>query len=76
MTNKSVRIRVSESLCGSLEKIRREVAEDMKKRYNLDEITIHGTVASEILAAKENGQKNFPFKIRKTGLKRGILELG
>lgn len=70
-----IQIRVDESLTNILERIRRDVAESMKKTYNLDEITISGTLTSKILAAKMNGQKTLNFSIRKIGLNKGVLEL-
>jgi len=72
---KTIQLRVDESLQKVLERIRREVAGDMKQKYRLDEITLHGTLASQILAAKIKGQKFLNFKIRKVGLNKGILEL-
>ena len=72
---KQIQIRVDETLIDILEKIRKDVADDMKKKYNLDEITIHGTLSSQILAAKMKGKKILNFKINKVGLSRGVLEL-
>lgn len=72
---KTIQIRTDESLADILEKIRREVAEDMKKRYGLNSVTIHGTMASQIAAARLNGKSTFNFRINKTGLNQGILEL-
>jgi len=72
---KSIRIRVDESMAETLERVRKEIATDFKKKYNLDEITIHGTLASQIAAAKMNGKKFINFKIKKNGYNRGILEL-
>lgn len=70
-----VRIWVAKPLTEVLEDIRKSVAVDMKKRYNLQEITIPTTLSSEILAAKHSGKVSLNFKIRKVGLNRGILEL-
>ena len=72
---KTIMLRVDESLPQVLERIRREVAEDMKRMYNLNEITINGTLASKILAAKMRGDNFLNFHIRKVGLNKGILEL-
>jgi len=72
---KQIQIRVDESLANILERIRKEVAESMKKQYNLDEITIHGTLASQIVAAKLKGNTLLNFKIKKRGSGKGILEL-
>jgi hypothetical protein len=74
MSNK-IRIEVHESMGQVLERIRKEVSESMKRTYNLDEITIYGTIASQIAAGRLNGQKEFDFKIRKIGLNKGVLEL-
>jgi len=72
---KSIQIRSDESLVQILEKIRKEVAESFKKEFGVNQITIHGTLASQIAAARLSGKKDFNFKIRKTGLNSGILEL-
>ena len=72
---KTIQLKVDESLQQVLERVRIEVASDMKKTYNLQEITIYGTLASQILAAKMRGQKLLNFKVRKTGLNKGVLEL-
>lgn len=72
---RTILLRADESLKETLERIRKEVAEDMKRKYNLDELTIHGTLASQILAAKMNGRTSLNFRIRKIGLTKGVLEL-
>jgi len=72
---KSIQIRVDESMAETLERVRKEIASEFKKKYNLDEITIHGTLASQIAAAKMSGKKFCNFKIRKVGLNKGVLEL-
>lgn len=71
----SIQLKVDRSLQEVLENLKKSVALDMKKRYNLDEITIHGTLASQILAAKMKGKKTLNFRIKKNGLNKGILEL-
>ena len=73
--SKTINLRVHESLQDVLERIRKDVAIDMKNKYNLSEITVEGTLASQILAAKMRGQNVLHFKIRKSGLNKGILEL-
>ena len=68
-------VRIDESLVGILGRIKVEVAEDMKKRYGLTEVKISGNLASQIAASKLSGNTILKFKIKKTGLNRGILEL-
>ena len=70
-----IRVEIDKSLKDVLEKVREEVASDLKKKYKLKEITIYGTLASQILAAKFNGKKCIDFKLRKVGLNKGILEI-
>lgn len=67
---------VSPRLQDVLAAIQKEMALAIKKKYGLDEITISGTIASEALAARYLEDK-FPieFKIKKTGLNKGILEI-
>lgn len=72
---KTIRLYVDESFQQALERIRREVALDFKRKYNLEEVTIPSTLTSQILAAKLNGQKFLNFQIRKNGLNKGILVL-
>jgi len=74
MTN-LIRIYVHPNLPPRLEDMRKKIADDLKKRYNLDEITINGGLVSQILAAKMNGRSFIDLKIRKTGLNKGVLEL-
>jgi len=72
---KTIQLKVDESLQQVLERVRKEVSEDMKKTYGLSEVTVYGTLASQILAARNMGKDVLHFKIRKIGLNRGILEL-
>ena len=72
---KSIQIRVDESMAETLERVRKDIATEFKKRYKLEEVTIHGTLASQIAAAKMSGKNFLNFKIRKKGLNKGILEL-
>ena len=72
---KTIMLRVDESLKETLEKIQRDVAVDLKKKYKLDKVTIHGTLASQVLAAKMKGQTTLRFEIDKVSLKEGMLRL-
>lgn len=75
MAKDTIQLRVDKSLQKTLEDIRRNIAKDIKKRYGLDEITIHGTAASKIAAAKISGKNFINFQIEKVGLNKGILKL-
>jgi hypothetical protein len=70
-----IQIRVDESLKEILEKVQKDVALDLKKKYKLDKVTIHGTLASQIIAAKMKGQNVLRFEIDKISLKEGMLRL-
>jgi len=72
---KTIQIRVDETLAQILERIRQDVAIDLKKQYNIKEVTIHGTLASQIAAAKIQGVRELKFHIDKVGLNKGILRL-
>jgi hypothetical protein len=72
---KTIRIKVDDSLKEVLGKIQREVADEMKQKYKLKSITIHGTLASQILATKASGKTVLNFEIDKIGLNAGILRL-
>jgi hypothetical protein len=71
---KTKQVRVDVKLIQVFENIRRGVAEQLKKQYRLGEIVVPGTLASEILAAEKLGRKP-NFRVRKTGMNTGILEL-
>ncbi len=72
---KTIPVRVDECLAETLERVRKDIADEFKKRYNLREVTVHGTLASQIAAAKINGKQFLSFRIRKNGLNKGVLEL-
>jgi hypothetical protein len=72
---KTITIRVDETLRDLLERIRKDVADNMKKEYGLNEVTVGGTFASQILAAQRTGKKVLRFKIEKAGLNKGVLHL-
>lgn len=72
---KSIQVRVDESLVGVFGDIGKSFANKIKKEFNLEELFVPNTLASQILAGKYRGQKVFNFKVRKTGLKTGVLEL-
>ena len=69
-----IRIEVHRTLKDRLESIQKEIAETIKKKYGLQEVTIYGTLASQVLANGYNGKKSINFKINKTGLNSGIIE--
>lgn len=72
---KTIQLKVDESLKEVLARIQREVAVDMKKKYGLKSITVHGTLASQILAAKLSGKTSLNFEIDKISLTTGMLRL-
>ncbi len=72
---KTIQIRVDESLKEILENLRKNVANKLKKEYDLTDIEVPGTLSSKILAAKMKGKKTINFKIRKKSLTKGFLEL-
>lgn len=69
------RILIHRSLTQNLEKLRKEVAIGLKKKYKVDEIVVPRTLSSQILAAKMNGNKFVNFRIRKSSKNKGFLEL-
>ena len=71
----TVRIHVDKNLKEVLEELRKKIAFDLKKQYNLERIDVARTLSSQILAAKMKGQKFMNIKIRRTSLNTGILEL-
>lgn len=71
----SIQIKVDKSLQEVLEELRKRIATEIKTKYNLDTITVHGTLASKILAAKMKGVKTINFCINKTAMNKGVIEL-
>jgi hypothetical protein len=65
-------IRVDVSMVQTLEDIRIKIAEELKKKYNLKEVTVYGSLASQVLAAAYNNKK-VSFKINKVSLNKGIV---
>lgn len=70
-----VRIYVDETLRDAMEELMIDIAKEIKKTFNLDELTISGTFTSQVLAAKLRKEKLFQFKINKQGLNKGSVEL-
>jgi len=72
---KTKQIRVDESLIDVFGRIGKDFAKKIKKEYDLDELFVPYSLTSQIMAAKYKGVKVINFKIKKTGLKKGTLEL-
>ena len=70
----TVQIKVDASMVSALEDLRKRVAEEIKKMYSLEEITIHGTLASHIMACSYLKKSKIEFKIQKQGLNKGTIE--
>jgi len=66
-------VRIDESLIDIFGNIGKAFSDKIKKEYNLDSLFVPHTLSSQILASKYRGQKVFDFKVKKTGLKTGIL---
>jgi len=75
MRNDITRIYVDKKLRDLLRDIQRDIALEIKKKYNLEKITIYGTVASNVLVSKFNSKKKIRFKIKKINSREGIIEL-
>ncbi len=72
---KTKQVRVDESLIDVFGRIGKDFAARIKKEYNLDELFVPYSLTSQIIAAQYKGVKVLNFKIKKTGAKKGILEL-
>ena len=70
-----VRIEVDETLKLVLEDVKREVASLIRKKYHIEEVEIYGNLASRILAAKYNNDKEIEFEIKKLTHKKGIIKV-
>jgi len=67
--------RIHASLVDVFGNIAKEFADRIKKEYHLKELFVSDLLASQIVAGKLSGRKVFDFKVRKTGLNSGTLEL-
>lgn len=67
--------RIDEGLIDIFGKVGKEFAEKVKKDWNLTELFVPDTLASQVLAGKYNGQKIFDFKVEKVSLTKGRLIL-
>lgn len=67
--------RVDVELVDVFGRIGKQFADKIKKEYNLEELFVPYTLASQLVAGKYNGKKSFDFEIKKTGLKKGTLVL-
>jgi len=72
---KNVQVKVDPTLIDVFGRVGRSFAEKIKKEYNLKELFVPNTLASQIIAGQYNGKKNFNFRVRKTGINKGILEI-
>ena len=72
---RSVTAKIDESLINVFGDIGKSFAEKIKKEYNLHELFVPNTLASQLLAGKYLGKKSFEFRVRKTGLNKGVLEI-
>ena len=68
-------IKVHTSLIDVFGNIGKDFASGVKKEFDLDELFVSNVLASQLVAGKCRGEKNFKFKVRKTGYRKGILEL-
>lgn len=67
--------KIDEEMITLLGRVSKDFAEKIKKQYNLKQITIPNTLASQIIAGKYSGKKVFNFRIEKTGMNKGYLKL-
>lgn len=67
--------RVHADLINAFGAVSKEFADKIKREYNLTELFVPDMLASQIIAGKIMGKKNFNFRVRKTGLNKGVLEL-
>ena len=76
MIEKSLKqVWVAAPLLEVFENIRKNVAADMRKKYNLKDVIVHRSISSQILAAQQLGKKTLNFRIKKLSSTRGVIEL-
>lgn len=75
MSNGRVQIWISPNLKKILEDTQLSVANEIKKTYGLETVTISNTMASDIIASKLKGENKLKFKIEKVSLNHGVIIL-
>lgn len=70
----SIQLKVDESLQAVLEDVRKKTATKIKEIFKLEEVTIYGTLASQILAAHYLKTTQIDFRIKKSGKNKGVIE--
>ena len=71
----NIQVKVHPSLINVFGKIGKSFADDIKRKYHLTELFVPNTLASQILAGMHSGKKEFNFRVRKTSINKGVLEL-
>lgn len=72
---KMIQVKVHPDLVDVFGNIGKSFADKIKKEYNLSELVVANTIASQILAGKFKGRKAFNFKVEKRGSNKGELIL-
>ena len=72
---KAINIKVSPKLLDACNVVGKSFAEDIKKRHGLTELFVPNTLATELIAGQILGSRSWKYKVRKTSLTTGILEL-
>lgn len=68
------RWRVHEAFSAEANRIGKDFARDVKKKYNLQQLDISHQFLTQLIAGKLSG-KQIKFRIRKTGLNTGYAEM-
>jgi len=69
------RIWVHPILKQELNLLRQKLIVELKKKYNIKEVTVSDTFLTQVFAAKFTGSKAVEFKVHKTSLTTGRIEI-
>ena len=72
---RKIQVRIDQSLVDVFGRIGKSFADKVKKEFDLDELYVPYTMASQILANHYKGKKFSNFRVEKTDRRKGILIL-
>lgn len=71
----TVNIRVDGTLEQTLKKMQIDINKEVNTKFPNLKVELPSTVTSRVAAARLNGEGKLSFKVKKTGLNKGFIEL-
>jgi len=72
---KTISMKVSPKLLDACNVVGKAFADDVKKKYDIKELFVPNTLATELIAGKILSHNKWNFRVHKTSRDSGILEL-